>query len=202
MEAMTDKVKDDQVASKNSDGEKGEEDLEAVRMTFLARFGQVAISMMGVPRYAHMSIGDLQHLVLEPMIRNRIAIATAKPNKEEGILPGTIAGVGIWASVSEDVDEKIREQITSGVFPVRLKGDEWTSGDKAWLLDVIAPTQKLATAVLANFRQVVANGELSLHPIVSKMIDPEILKKMGARSEVSVTKPNVDTTKEELQTVN
>lgn len=71
----------------------------------------------------------------------------------------------------------------AGVFPIRLSGNEWRSGDKVWLLDVIAPSQKLATSVLANFNQVVKGGKISLHPVVSKMIDPEDLKKVGATSE-------------------
>jgi cytolysin-activating lysine-acyltransferase len=54
--------------------------------------------------------------------------------------------------MSDAVDVKIREQVRAGVFPVRLTGEEWTSGETAWLLDVIAPSQRVATAVLANFR--------------------------------------------------
>jgi cytolysin-activating lysine-acyltransferase len=68
---------------------------------------------------------------------------------------GRLAGIAIWASVSEEVDAKIREQIKAGVFPVRLKPEDWTSGKINWLLDVIAPSTKLATSVLANFKQVI-----------------------------------------------
>ncbi len=82
--------------------------------------------------------------------------------------------------VSEEVDAKIREQIKGGAFPVRLKPEEGVSGDRAWLLDVIAPTQKLASAVLANFKRVVKEGEVRIHPIVAGMVDPELLKRMGA----------------------
>lgn len=44
---------------------------------------------------------------------------------------------------------------------------------------LIAPAQKLASAVLANFRQVVKEGDLRIHPIVARMVDPELLKKMA-----------------------
>ena len=63
---------------------------------------------------------------------------------------------------------------------MRLKPEEWVSGDKIWLLDVIAPSQKLASAVLVNFKQVVKEGDVRIHPIVARMVDPELLKKMGA----------------------
>lgn len=50
-----------------------------------------------------------------------------------------------------------------------------------WLLDMIAPSQKLATSVLANFRQVAKADQIRMHPLVTRMVDPEILKKMGVQ---------------------
>ena len=91
-----------------------------------------------------------------------------------------IAGVAIWASVSDEADERIRDQIKSGTFPVRLKAEDWNSGPINWLLDVIAPDAQATAAVIANFRQVVKEGSLRLHPIVTRMVDEETLKKMGA----------------------
>ena len=168
------------------------EKLENIRTAFLVKFGQVTLSLMGVPRYGHQSISDLQRLILEPLIRDRIAVATAKGDEERGAHQGALAGIAIWASVSEEVDAKIREQVKAGVFPIRLSGNEWTSGDKVWLLDVIAPSQKLATSVLANFNQVVDGGKISLHPVISKMIDPEDLKKMGATSDDKAREEGTD----------
>lgn len=52
------------------------------------------------------------------------------------------------------------------MFPIPLKGDAWTSGDPHWLIDVIAPSQKMATALLANFKQVVKDTPIRVHPIV------------------------------------
>ncbi len=146
-----------------------------------AAVGQIVLVLSATPRYRHQSLSDLQALVLDPLLRDRIAIATAAHKENDGD-EAPLAGVAIWASVSEEVDARIREQIKAGVFPLRLKPEDWTSGDKAWLLDVIAPSQKLASAVLANFRQVVKEGDVRIHPIVARMVDPELLKKMGATS--------------------
>lgn len=44
-------------------------------------------------------------------------------------------------------DAKIAEQTKTGVFPIRLKPDDWTSGEIVWLLDVIAPSREMATTV-------------------------------------------------------
>jgi cytolysin-activating lysine-acyltransferase len=71
---------------------------------------------------------------------------------------------------------EIREQVKAGVFPVRLQPDDWTSGTISWLLDVIAPNAKLATAVVTSFQQVTKGGPFRIHPIVAKLVDPEVLK--------------------------
>lgn len=149
-------------------------------------FGKVAMSMMMLPRYRHQTLADLQHLVLDPLIRDRIAIAQ---RAGEGLQAQDIAGVAIWASVSEEVDAKIRDQIAAGTWPVRLKSEEWTSGNINWLLDVIASDQRSVASVIANFRQVVKQGGLKLHPLITRLVDAETLEKMGATRGASAAAP-------------
>jgi len=155
--------------------------------------------MMALPRYRSLSLLDLNHVLLEPLVRDRVAIASsAKPDDNAPELEA-LSGVAIWASVSEEVDAKIREQIKAGVFPIRLGADEWNSGSINWLFDVIAPNQKLTASVIANFKQVMmpngggageasgasdggtkSVGDLRIHPLITRLVDPETLKKMGA----------------------
>ena len=169
--------------------------INRTRDMVLARFAQVTMSFMGVPRYAHQSIKDLQQLAMVPLMRERIAIATVAPANDDkgdiagaGSLTNPLIGIALWANVSEEVDKKIRDQAAAGVFPVKLNADEWTSGDIVWLLDVIAPSQKLSAQVLASFKQILAeklpgrtSKDVKLHPIIKKMIGDEMLMKMGAR---------------------
>jgi cytolysin-activating lysine-acyltransferase len=153
------------------------EKIAEIRSKVNETFGKVALAMMATPRYRNLSIGDLAHLVLDPLIRDRVAIAqSAKPGAEDSGL----AGIAIWASVTPEVDARIREQIKAGVFPIRLKADDWNAGPINWLLDVIAPTPKLVTSVLANFKQVLKEGDLKIHPLVARLVEPEALQKMGA----------------------
>jgi len=63
-------------------------------------FGQVALAMMAIPRYRHQSVGDLNHILLEPLIRDRVAIASAEKSGDPTKAP--LAGVAIWASVSDE----------------------------------------------------------------------------------------------------
>lgn len=97
--------------------------------------------------------------------------------------------IAIWASVSEIVGKKIEEQIKGGAFPVRLKSEEWNSGDQVWLLDVIAPSQKLATAVLASFRQVAKQDQIRIHPLISKLVDQAVLDKLRGAPGTSLEAP-------------
>jgi cytolysin-activating lysine-acyltransferase len=172
-----------------------------VRNRIHSAVGQVVLALTVVPRYRHQSIADLQSLVLEhgqkkwepvfrpamrppkkpPLMRDRIAIATPAGAEGADNPGGALAGIAFWATVSDAVDAKIREQIKGGSFPIRLKPEEWTSGEHVWLLDVVAPSQKMASSVLANFKQVVKQGgDVRIHPMVARQVDPELLKKMGA----------------------
>ena len=145
--------------------------------------GQAVLAMMNLPRYKGQSLGDLGHLLIEPLLRDRLAIAAArkKDGGEAELGETATAGIAIWASVTDEVDRKIREQITGGVFPTRLGPDDWASGEKVWLLDLIAPNRQLATAVLTNFRQIAGEKPVSIHPIVARSVDPEVLEKMRVK---------------------
>ena len=155
--------------------------IAAFKTRLQASIGEVVLAMLNLPRYRNQTLADVMHLVVEPLIRDRIAIAkTSATAGGEGKVEET-AGIAIWASVSEAVDAKIREQIQARVFPIRLKAEDWNSGETTWLLDVIAPSQKVATAVLANFKQVVKDKPIRIHPLVGQLVDPAVLEKMKVR---------------------
>ena len=164
--------------------------IAALRAQVRENFGKVIMTMSVLPRYRHQTLGDLQHLVLEPLIRDRIAIAYQR-DKDRNAL-SDVVGFAIWASVSEDVNAEIRQQIKAGVFPIRLKADAWNSGSINWLLDVIAPNRKLTAAVISSLKQVVKEGRLRLHPLVTRLVNPGTLEKMGAEK-IGAAKPGAPT---------
>lgn len=153
--------------------------IASLRAALRENFGKVVMALMMVPRYKAQMVGDLQHLVLDPMLQDRLAIAYK--GTRDAPQTADMAGFAIWASVSDEVDARIREQIKQGVFPVRLRPEDWNSGKINWLLDVIATDRATITTVISNFRQVVKEGELRLHPLISRLVDGETLEKMGAR---------------------
>ncbi|SLN52089.1 toxin-activating lysine-acyltransferase [Roseisalinus antarcticus] len=168
-------------SDKNGDAP-SKQDLEhvgAIRERLRTAFGQVVLAMMVLPRYRHLSLAELQRVLLDPLVRDRVALAQTT----EGQTPiDGAAGAVIWASVSEQVDAKIREQIRAGVFPLRLEPDDWTSGEINWLLDVIAPSQDMTRRVMANMKKLTKGGDLRIHPLVTGMIGADTLREMGAQS--------------------
>jgi cytolysin-activating lysine-acyltransferase len=151
---------------------------EEARFRIQAAVGQVVLALSSTPRYRQLPFSELQALVLDPLLRDRVALAS--PRAEDGTAATSgIAGIAFWASVSPEVDSKIREQITAGTFPVRLKSEDWASGEQIWLLDIIAPSQKAASSVLVNFQQIAKTGDVRLHPMVTRQVDPQILKQMN-----------------------
>ncbi|CZF77829.1 toxin-activating lysine-acyltransferase [Grimontia marina] len=152
--------------------------VEEMRTKIRESFGKIAMTMMMLPRYRHQTIADLQHLVLDPLVQNRIALAYPGEKKEDELQD--LVGMAIWASVSEEVDAKIRDQIKGGTYPVRLKSEDWNSGEINWLFDVIAPNKDATAKVIRNFKQVVKEGDLKIHPLVAKLVEPSVLEGMGA----------------------
>ena len=140
-------------------------------------FGKVVMAMMMLPRYRQQTLSDLQHLVLEPLIRDRIAIAE---RAGENAAASDIAGVAIWASLSDEAEARLMDQVRGGNWPLKLRSEDWNSGSNNWLIDVIAPDQKATANVIANFGKVVKDGSLKLHPLVARLVDEETLKKLGA----------------------
>lgn len=164
--------------------------LAALRAQMRESFGGIVMAMMALPRYRDQTLGDLKQLVLEPLVRDRLVTAQASGGgrKTSSGVQGTdaaperggeVVGIALWASVSEEVDLSIRRQIREGVFPIRLQAGDWTSGTINWLLDVIAADKATTAQVIANFRQVVKGGDLRLHPLIGRLVDPEALTAMG-----------------------
>ncbi|NJL70542.1 MAG: toxin-activating lysine-acyltransferase [Candidatus Competibacteraceae bacterium] len=156
--------------------------LQQIRSTAAARIGDVLALLMILPRYRYVYLHDLEWLVLTPLVHNQFALVngTVKGGDE----PHLVGGV-IWARVSPEVDKAIRDQIQAAVFPIRLKPNEWRSGDIVWLLDVLAPTRPLATKILSEIRRTGLGGAktLNAHPIVQQLVDADLLHKMGARAD-------------------
>ena len=73
---------------------------------------------------------------------------------------------------------------------MRSNPEHWASGEINWLFDVIAPDRKITGQVIANFKQVIKEGDLRLHPLVARLVEPEMLEKMGAMPRDAAERPD------------
>ena len=156
-------------------------EIGALRAQVQLSVGQIVLAVMNLGRYRHLPLAELSPLLIEPLLRDRVAIAHKSARVADGaarVDEDIIAGIAIWASVSDAVDARITGQVKAGVFPVRLAPGDWVSGDIVWLLDIIAADARQATSVLANFRQLAGERLVKIHPLVGRLIEPEALERL------------------------
>jgi hemolysin-activating ACP:hemolysin acyltransferase len=94
-------------------------------------FAQIVSVLMRSPRYKHYTLSDLEWLVLPPLLTGQFSVAEAS-TKQGG--PRVPVAVALWASVSAEVDKRLSENLAA---PIRLRPDEWRSGDILWLVDAV-----------------------------------------------------------------
>jgi len=134
-------------AAKGPDGNGATARSRAVRPrdTRQARFGQsfsqIIAVLMRDQNFRNMRIADLEWLVLPPIMAGQFRLAhmpapprpgeQAKPPTDKGVL--VPVAVALWARVSAQIDKGLAENLDK---PVRLRSNQWASGDKIWLMAV------------------------------------------------------------------
>jgi cytolysin-activating lysine-acyltransferase len=94
-------------------------------------FAQIVSVLMRSPRYRHYTLGDLEWLVVPALATGQFRVVGAQ-SKQNGV--SFPVAVALWAAVSAEVDKKLSENLH---VPIRLRPDEWQSGDILWLVDAV-----------------------------------------------------------------
>lgn len=84
-----------------------------------------AVALMAAsPRHRHLFIGDLEWALMPPIALKqfRIFAQDSRP-----------LAYASWAFVSDEVEARFKTGVT------KLKPNEWKSGDRCWLIDLVAP---------------------------------------------------------------
>ena len=103
----------------------------AAAMQMSAVCMQVITVLMRSPQHKHLALTDLEWLVFPPLTTGQVAVANVQAKESGTSMP---AAVALWASVSPEVDKKLSENLTA---PMRLRPDEWKSGDILWLIEAV-----------------------------------------------------------------
>jgi cytolysin-activating lysine-acyltransferase len=104
----------------------------AASKRFSASVGEIVMLLSRSPTHKHYSLADIEWMVLPAVMTDQFYIVEAA-HKTNG-LRVPIAFMA-WAFVSDEIDRRLAAQDTGP--RVRLRPDEWKSGEIAWLIDAV-----------------------------------------------------------------
>jgi hemolysin-activating ACP:hemolysin acyltransferase len=109
-----------------------------------ATFGEIVALLSFSPVFKHLSLADLECLVIPALATNQVTTVRGKlKDKNDLTVP---LGLALWAHVSEEVDKKLEAQ-QQQQMPFRLAPQDWKSGEIPWLLAVLAPKEVVQVLV-------------------------------------------------------
>ncbi len=113
---------------------------------FSTRLGEIIGLLIRSRTHRHTMLAELEWMVLPALAHRQVRIA-------EGMSPevGFVAPIAVilWASVSAEVDQRLHQSIDQ---PIRLKPEEWRSGDIVWIVEAVGE-QRAVTATLEHLKQ-------------------------------------------------
>ena len=108
-------------------------------MTVASVMGEIVWLMTQSPVHKHLFLADLEWLVMPPVLLSQYRIFRVQDRP---------VGVAFWAFLTEEAEARLK-----GGNP-RLRPDEWKAGDRAWLIDLVAPFGK-PEVMLKDLKEVV-----------------------------------------------
>ncbi len=118
-----------------------------------AAFAEIVSVMMRSPAHKEMPLKNLEGHVVPPFLTKQFSIARAK--SKEGHFPIFPVGVALWASVSDEVDQRLSENPDG---PIQLKPNEWKSGDNLWIIDIVARPE-VGVKILGDLKKTAFKGK-------------------------------------------
>ncbi|MEW5726351.1 MAG: toxin-activating lysine-acyltransferase [Pseudomonadota bacterium] len=107
--------------------------------------GEVVYLMTKPATHKFLFVADLEWLVMPPIMLRQFRLW------RQGTTPVAFAS---WAFLSEEAENRL----LAGVR--RLPPQEWNSGDRAWLMDILAPDPQFAQRMIEELKQAVFPGRV------------------------------------------
>ncbi|SRR5258706_427554 len=92
--------------------------------TISSVFGEIVWLMSQSPLHKQFFVSDLEWFVMTPVLLKQFRMFYAKDRP---------IGVVFWGFVNDEVEERLKAGTT------KLRPQDWKSGDKLWVVEVIAP---------------------------------------------------------------
>lgn len=102
----------------------------AVSKLFAASIGDIVVVLSRSPAHKHYSLADIEWMVLPPVAAGQFYVAEMADKQRGFHAP---VAVVTWALVSEEVDRRLQGDVG---HRVRLRPDEWRSGEIGWIVDL------------------------------------------------------------------
>lgn len=118
----------------------------------MAAFGEIVTVLMRTAEHRGQTLSDLEWLVVPAVVTGQFALAEAQ-SKTNGMMAPV--GLVMWAWVSAEVDQRLRTSLDQ---PLKLKAEEWRSGDNLWIIEAVGEP-KLMQAMLQNTAKSQWNGK-------------------------------------------
>jgi len=153
-------------------GAVGGADASGATPTVSHMLGEMVWLLTQSPTHRHFALADLEWMIMPPLMLEQYRIFRGDT---------TPVGLALWAWLSEDAEKRLEAGLG------RLRPDDWKSGDRLWLVDLVAPganeenqlTQKILGDLLKTLGPQLGrarDGKLCFH-----RTDPETGERMVIR---------------------
>lgn len=102
---------------------------DAQKPTVSHIFGEMVWLMSQSPTHKHFAVADLEWMIMPPILLEQFRIFRG---------PDRPLGFALWAFLSEEAEARFDQAAREGRGG-RLRPDDWRSGDRPWLVELVAP---------------------------------------------------------------
>lgn len=132
--------------------------------------GEIYWLLSQSPRHRHLAISDSEWFFLPALAARQARVFHAEDKP---------VGLALWASVSEDVEKE--KFLKKGA---RLRPDEWKSGDRVWLVELVCPfataENKLYETMISELAKTALKGKtLKIRKTDQKTGKSEVIELKG-----------------------
>lgn len=115
-----------------------------------AVIGQVVWLMMQTPIFRHLFLADLEWMVMPPILLSQFRLFR---------IENRVVAFAAWAHLSEVVEARLQEANP------RLAPAEWKSGDRLWLIHLLAPFGHTEAALADLEKTSLAGKSFKMHRV-------------------------------------
>jgi cytolysin-activating lysine-acyltransferase len=144
----------------------------AVSKAVMAAFGEIVTVLMRTQEHRGKPLSDLEWLAVPAVTTGQFALAEAQ-SKTNGMMAPV--GLILWASVSAEVDARLRANLASGLT---LRPEEWKSGDILWVVEAVGEPK-----ILQAMLQRTAQNDWKGRPANLRIRDKDGIVKAGVLSQ-------------------